>query len=71
MINEIYCVPKGSSNIYYNIKTEYSGINDIARKSEENVKSVKKYLGPYSQEQSSALTQARLKLRLPKLSLPS
>src|SRR5271167_3091976 len=30
--------------IYYNTKTGYSGINDIARKSEENVKSVKTYL---------------------------
>ena len=32
------------NNIYYNTKTGYSGINDIARKSEENVKSVKTYL---------------------------
>src|SRR5271155_1498526 len=27
------------NHIYYNTKTGYSGINDIARKSEENVKS--------------------------------
>src|SRR5271163_2069010 len=32
------------NHIYYNTKTGYSGINDIARKSEENVKSVKTYL---------------------------
>ena len=32
------------NNIYYNTKTGFSGINDIARKSEENVKSVKTYL---------------------------
>ena len=32
------------NNIYYNTKSGYSGINDIARKSEENVKSVKQYL---------------------------
>ena len=32
------------NHIYYNTKTGFSGINDIARKSEENVKSVKKYL---------------------------
>ena len=31
------------NNIYYNTKTGFSGINDMARKSEENVKSVKKY----------------------------
>src|SRR5277367_2404879 len=30
--------------IYYSTKTGYSGINDIARKSEENVNSVKEYL---------------------------
>src|SRR5271165_5339157 len=30
--------------IYYNTKTGYSGINDIARNSEENVNSVKTYL---------------------------
>ena len=32
------------NNIYYNTKTGYSGINDIARKSQENVKPVKTYL---------------------------
>ena len=32
------------NHIYYNTKTGFSGINDIARKSEENVKAVKKYL---------------------------
>ena len=32
------------NNIYYSTKTGYSGINDIARKAEENVKSVKTYL---------------------------
>ena len=42
-INIIYNEEK-LNHIYYNTKTGYSGINDIARKSEENVKSVKKYL---------------------------
>ena len=32
------------NHIYHNTKTGYSGIHDIARKSEENVKSVKTYL---------------------------
>ncbi len=32
------------NHIYYNTKIGYSGINDIARKSEENAKSVKTYL---------------------------
>jgi len=32
------------NNIYYNTKIGFSGIDDIARKSEENVKSVKNYL---------------------------
>ena len=31
------------NNIYYNTKTGFSGINDIARKSEENVKFVKQF----------------------------
>src|SRR5271165_3818101 len=32
------------NHIYYNTKTGYSGINDIARKSEENPAPVKQYL---------------------------
>ncbi len=32
------------NKIYYNTKTGFSGINDIPRKSEENVKSVQKIL---------------------------
>src|SRR5277367_3097137 len=42
-VNTIYNEGK-LNHIYYNTKTGYSRMNDIARKSKENVKSVKEYL---------------------------
>ena len=42
-INLSWIIEEKLNNIYYNTKTGFSGINDIARKSEENLL-VKKYL---------------------------